>query len=235
MNKLPGATNSIEKVRWQDVVARYAHPDLRRSLWQVVNTLVPFFTLWVVMVLSIRISYWLTLLLAIPTAGFMVRTFIIFHDCGHGSFFKSRKANDTLGIFMGLISFTPYYRWKHEHAIHHATAGDLDRRGVGDVYTMTVKEYLDAPWWKKFGYRVFRHPLSMFLVGPLIVFIIVQRIPGPNLGKRGTCQRLVDKPGPCVDCWPAVLADRMADLPYGSVARPDVGPGSWRLAFLCPA
>jgi acyl-lipid omega-6 desaturase (Delta-12 desaturase) len=172
------------KARWQDAVARYAHPDLRRSIWQVINTFVPFFTLWYLMARSVQISYWLTLLLAIPTAGFMMRTFIIFHDCGHGSFFKSRNANNVMGIITGLINFTPYYRWRHEHAIHHATAGDLDRRGVGDVYTMTVKEYVNAPWWKKIGYRVFRNPVAMFLFGPIIMFVFVQRIPGPNLGKR---------------------------------------------------
>jgi omega-6 fatty acid desaturase (delta-12 desaturase) len=179
-----GATKFTEKVRWQDVVARYASPDLRRSLWMVINTLVPFFSLWIVMILSVRVSYLLTLLLAIPTAGFMMRTFIIFHDCGHGSFFKSRTANDFMGIVTGLINFTPYYRWRHEHAIHHATAGDLDRRGVGDVYTMTLREYIAAPWWKRIGYRVFRNPLAMFLFGPIIMFVFVQRIPGPNLGKR---------------------------------------------------
>jgi acyl-lipid omega-6 desaturase (Delta-12 desaturase) len=184
MTIAPGATNITEKVRWQDVVARYASPDLRRSLWMVINTLVPFFSLWIVMILSVRVSYLLTLLLAIPTAGFMMRTFIIFHDCGHGSFFKSRKANDFMGIVTGLINFTPYYRWRHEHAIHHATAGDLDRRGVGDVYTMTLREYIAAPWWKRIGYRVFRNPVAMFLFGPIIMFVFVQRIPGPNLGKR---------------------------------------------------
>jgi acyl-lipid omega-6 desaturase (Delta-12 desaturase) len=172
------------KIRWQDIVARYAHPDLRRSVWMSINTLVPFFGLWILMILSVRVSYLLTLLLAFPTAGFMMRTFIIFHDCGHGSFFKSRKANDLMGIFTGIINFTPYYRWRHEHAIHHATAGDLDRRGVGDVYTMTVQEYMEAPWWKKFGYRVFRNPIAMFLFGPMIIFVFVQRIPSPNLGKR---------------------------------------------------
>jgi omega-6 fatty acid desaturase (delta-12 desaturase) len=150
----------------------------------VINTMVPFVGLWILMVLSVHVSYLLTLLLAIPTAGFMMRTFIIFHDCGHGSFFKSRKANDVLGIITGIINFTPYYRWRHEHAIHHATSGDLDRRGIGDVYTMTVKEYLEAPWWKKIGYRVFRHPLAMFLVGPILIFAVVQRFPVPNLGKR---------------------------------------------------
>ncbi len=170
--------------RWQDIVARYAYPDLRRSVWMVINTLVPFFSLWILMILSVKVSYLLTLLLAFPTAGFMMRTFIIFHDCGHGSFFKSRKANDVMGIITGLINFTPYHRWRHEHAIHHATAGDLDRRGVGDVYTMTVQEYLEAPWWKKFGYRVFRNPIAMFLFGPMIIFVFVQRIPAPYLGKR---------------------------------------------------
>jgi len=172
------------KLRWQEAVARYASPDLRRSVWQVVNTLVPFFGLWYLMIRSLEIGYWLTLLLAVPTAGFMMRTFIIFHDCGHGSYFKSRRANNVLGIITGLINFTPYYRWRHEHAIHHATAGDLDRRGVGDVYTMTVREYIEAPWWKRFGYRVFRNPVAMFLFGPIIMFVFVQRIPGPNLGRR---------------------------------------------------
>ena len=184
MTLAPGATISAAKLRWQDVVARYASPDLRRSLWMVINTMVPFIGLWALMIFSVHISYLLTLLLAIPTAGFMMRTFIIFHDCGHGSFFKSRKANDVLGIITGIINFTPYYRWRHEHAIHHATSGDLDRRGIGDVYTMTVKEYIEAPWWKKFGYRVFRNPLAMFLVGPILIFVVVQRFPVPNLGKR---------------------------------------------------
>ena len=172
------------KLRWQDAVARYASPDLQRSIWMTVNTLVPFVVLWYLMVRSLEVGYWLTLLLAFPTAGFMMRSFIIFHDCGHGSFFKSRQANDILGIITGLINFTPYYRWRHEHAIHHATAGDLDRRGVGDVYTMTVREYMDAPWWKQVGYRIFRNPIAMFLFGPTIMFVFVQRIPGPNLGKR---------------------------------------------------
>src|SRR5512146_26350 len=174
----------ISKFRWQDAVARYASPDTRRSIRQVVNTMVPFFALWYLMIRSVQVGYWLTLLLAFPTAGFMMRTFIIFHDCGHGSFFKSRRANDILGVITGLINFTPYAKWRHEHAIHHATAGDLDRRGVGDVYTMTVREYLGAPWWKKFGYRVFRNPIAMFLFGPLIMFVFVQRIPSPNLGRR---------------------------------------------------
>jgi len=228
-------TNSNEKVRWQDVVARYAHPDLQRSLWQAINSLVPFFALWVLMAFSVRISYLVTLLLAIPTAGFMVRTFIIFHDCGHGSFFKSKKANDMLGIFTGLISFTPYYRWRHEHAVHHATAGDLDRRGVGDVYTMTVKEYLDAPWWKKLGYRLMRNPFNMFVLAPFFCLCSGQPDPHPQPGKTRTRQRVVDEPGPDGDRRCIVLAHRVADVPDGGSAGFDDGHGCWSLAVLCPA
>jgi acyl-lipid omega-6 desaturase (Delta-12 desaturase) len=184
MNTALNQPNDTVKPRWQEVVARYARPDLGRSLWQVINTFVPFIALWYVMIRSVEISYWLTLLLAFPTAGLMMRTFIIFHDCGHGSFFKSRRANDILGIITGIINFTPYHRWRHDHAVHHATAGDLDHRGKGDIYTMTVKEYLDAPLWKKIGYRIMRNPLALFLVGPLAVFVITQRITLPTDGKR---------------------------------------------------
>jgi len=176
-------TNPEGKVAWQKIVADYARPDLSRSLWQTINTLIPYFTLFYLSMRSLEISLWLTLPLCILTAGFMVRAFIIFHDCGHGSFFNSQRANDWLGIVTGILVFTPYYRWKHDHAIHHATSGDLDRRGKGDVYTMTVQEYLDAPWWKKFGYRVMRNPFAMFLIGPLLVFVVVARIPPPQ-GKR---------------------------------------------------
>jgi acyl-lipid omega-6 desaturase (Delta-12 desaturase) len=171
------------KVAWQKIVAAYARPDLPSSIWQMINTLVPFFTLFYLSLRSLEVSFWLTLPLTILTAGFMIRAFIIFHDCGHGSFFKSQRANDVVGFVTGLLAFTPYYRWKHAHAIHHATSGDLDRRGVGDVYTMTVREYLDAPWWKKAGYRIMRNPVAMLLIGPVFIFVIVERIP-PAKGKR---------------------------------------------------
>ena len=175
--------DSEGKVSWQKIVAKYAHPDLRKSICQIVNTLVPFFGLFYLSMRSVDVSLWLTLPLAILTAGFMIRAFIIFHDCGHGSFFKLQRANDLVGIVTGLLTFTPYYRWKHEHAIHHATCGDLDRRGVGDVYTMTVQEYLDAPWWKRLGYRVMRNPIALLLIGPVLVFVIGERIP-PAKGRR---------------------------------------------------
>jgi omega-6 fatty acid desaturase (delta-12 desaturase) len=176
-------TNKLGQSRyagWHEAVLRYARPDLWRSIWMLVNTLVPYFALWALMLYSVHISYWLTLLLAFPTAGFMVRTFIIFHDCGHGSFFKNRQANDAVGFISGVLNFTPYFKWRRDHAIHHATASDLDGRGVGDVKTMTVEEYLAAPWWKKAFYRVFRNPLVMFTIGSFSVFAIVARFPGKN-------------------------------------------------------
>jgi len=174
---------TTEKPAWQPIVARYAYPETWRSLWQVFNSVIPFFTLWYLAYRSLEVGYWLTFLLTIPAAGFMLRMFIIFHDCCHGSFFKSQRANDRLGLLLGAAVFTPYYDWKHAHAIHHATAGDLDRRGIGDVYTMTVEEYLAAPWWKKAGYRIMRNPLIMFTIGALIVFLIThrfQRTGGPR-------------------------------------------------------
>lgn len=172
-----------EKTAWQQIVARYAQPDLKRSLWQVADSVLPFVTLLLLAMWVFRFSFWISLPLCILAAGFMVRTFIIFHDCGHGSFFKSQKANDLVGTITGILTFTPYFRWKHDHAIHHATAGDLDRRGVGDVYTMTVEEYRRSPWWKRLGYSVMRHPIAMFLVGSVMVFVITQRIP-PRSGRR---------------------------------------------------
>ena len=154
-----------------------------RSLWQLANTLIPYLVLWGLMIWSVPISYWITLALAFPAAGFLMRTFIIFHDCGHGSFFKSKKANDVVGRITGFLNFTPYYHWKHEHALHHAGAGNLDKRGSGDVYTMTVREYLAASWWKKAAYRIVRNPLALLGVGPLLTFVLVHRIP-PSQGKR---------------------------------------------------
>ena len=124
---------------WRQALAKYHSPRLGRSIWQMVNSIVPYLALWVLAYFSLKVSYLLTLALAIPTAGFLIRVFIIFHDCVHDSFFKSRKANDVLGIITGIITYTPYYQWKKSHKIHHDTAGDLDLRGVGDVWTMTTE------------------------------------------------------------------------------------------------
>ena len=164
-----------ETPSWHHTVSRYQRADLRRGAWQLANTFLPFFALWYGMYLSLGVSYWLTLVMAIPAAGLMVRVFIIFHDCGHGSFFRSQKANDVLGVLTGIMTFAPYYQWRHEHAVHHATAGDLDRRGIGDVWTATVKEYLQFPRWKRCVYRLFRNPVMMFGVMPLVLFLFKYR------------------------------------------------------------
>ena len=175
---------TTKKFKWQGIVSKYAYPETWRSLWQVFNSVIPFCVMWFLMYRSLAVGYWLTLLLAVPTAGFMVRCFILFHDCCHGSFFKTMKANDRLGLVLGVLVLTPFYQWKHSHAIHHATAGDLDRRGVGDVYTMTVEEYLAAPWYKKLGYRIMRNPMLLFTITSFIIFTLTHRFFEKNAGPR---------------------------------------------------
>src|ERR1051325_11673063 len=160
---------------WKEIVARFQKPAAGRSAWQVINTLVPYAVLWYLMYLTLTMSYWLTLPLAILAGGFLVRAFIIFHDCGHGSFFKSRKANDVWGFITGVLTFTPYYLWRWEHAVHHASSGDLDRRGLGDVWTLTVQEYLEASRWKRFAYRLARNPVVLFVIAPLFLFLVKHR------------------------------------------------------------
>jgi omega-6 fatty acid desaturase (delta-12 desaturase) len=185
MNAFPAANKpKSNKLPWQQAVAGYQHPVRRHSIWQIINTIVPFFIVWYLMYRSLEITYWLTLALSVLAAGLLMRTFIIFHDCGHGSFFKSRRANDTLGIITGILTFTPYYQWRHDHAVHHATSGNLDERGVGDVWMLTVHEYLDSSFWTRLGYRPFRNPLVMFGLGPFFVFVINQRFARGTAGKR---------------------------------------------------
>jgi omega-6 fatty acid desaturase (delta-12 desaturase) len=151
--------------------------DLKRSLFQLVTTATPFIALLVLMAAASRESYWLTLLLSIPTAGLLVRLFIIQHDCGHGSFFRSRAANDFLGRALCVLTLTPYGSWKQGHAAHHASTGNLDRRGQGDVETLTVAEYQALTPLKKLGYRLYRNPFVMVLLGAPINFIVLQRLP----------------------------------------------------------
>ncbi len=172
------------KNAWKKLVKQYQVPNLQRSQWQIVNSLIPYIIIWILMVQTMKISYWLTLPLILLAAGFLTRLFIIFHDCGHGSFFPSRRANDTIGFILGILNFTPYYYWRHEHALHHAASGDLDRRGHGDIWMMSVTEYQASTPWKRFIYRLYRNPFILFGVGPIFLFVIVHRIPIKKLRQR---------------------------------------------------
>ncbi len=166
-----------ETSAWKTIVARYQRPSTRRAVWQMVNTLLPYAALWVLMYFTAAISWWLTIPLAVLAGAILVRTFIIFHDCGHGSFFASAKANHIVGAITGVLTFTPYFHWRWEHAIHHSSAGDLDRRGTGDVWTLTVQEYLESSRWRRFAYRLARNPFVLFVIAPVFLFLMKQRIP----------------------------------------------------------
>ena len=169
---------------WKEAVAKYQRSALGPSLWQIANTLVPYAALWCLMYFSLALSWWLALPLAVLAGGFLVRVFIIFHDCGHGSFFSSARANNILGFITGVLTFTPYFHWRWEHALHHATSGDLDRRGTGDVWTLTVQEYLEASCWKRFAYRLARNPVILFGLAPLFLFLVKQRFAAAKAGPR---------------------------------------------------
>ncbi len=169
---------------WKAIVGEYQKPSFWRANWQIVNSVGAYAALWFLMYLSHSVSWLLTIPLAILAGGILIRVFIIFHDCGHGSFFKSKRANAFWGFITGMLTFTPYHHWWWEHSLHHATSGHLDRRGVGDVWTLTVEEYLGSSRWRKFSYRLFRNPLILFLIGPLFMFLIRERFPVQGAGPR---------------------------------------------------
>jgi len=170
--------------RWKAIIAGYQKPDRLRASWQIVNTVGGYALLWYLMYLSLSVSWWLTIPLAILAGGFLIRAFIIFHDCGHGSFYRSAFANDLWGFVTGMLTFTPYYHWRWEHAIHHSSSGHLDRRGVGDIWTLTVEEYLQSSRGRRFAYRLSRNPVILFLIAPLFLFLIRQRFPSRNAKPR---------------------------------------------------
>jgi len=167
----------IPAVNWLEIISKYNFPDPGKSWWQVINSVIPYLGLWVLMYFSLGISYWLTLLLSVFAVGFLVRIFIIFHDCGHHSFFKSPWLNRLVGIPLGLLVFTPYHRWHRDHKKHHDTVGNLDKRGVGDVKTLTVEEYNQRSKWGRFAYRFYRNPLFLIAIAPLLLFLIQHRLP----------------------------------------------------------
>src|SRR5699024_10442587 len=143
---------------------------------QLINTLVPLVVFWTLSYVSLSVSVWLTLLFSIIASGFLVRTFIIFHDCTHGSFFHNKKWNDTIGTITGILTLFPYEKWKREHSIHHATSSNLDKRGVGDIWVMTVDEYVHASKWERLMYRLYRNPFILFGLGPLYLILLSNRI-----------------------------------------------------------
>jgi len=174
---LPTATGLREAQRLPRVLSQYRDPNAAWSLVEIVVTLGPFTMLWAAMWGLMHFSYGLSLALALPAAGFLVRLFMIQHDCGHGSFFRDRAVNDWVGRAFGVFTLTPYDYWKRTHAAHHASAGNLERRGQGDIATLTVDEYLALSWHGRLGYRLYRHPVVMFGIGPLYLFLVQHRAP----------------------------------------------------------
>ncbi len=158
-------------------LAEYRTPDNRRAVFEVIVTALPFAAMWTLTWVALQFSVFLGLLLTIPTAGFLVRLFMIQHDCGHNSLFSSRHSNDWLGRVLGVLTFTPYDFWRQSHAIHHASSGNLERRGIGDIETLTVAEYQALSFSRRFGYWLYRHPIVMFGVGPIYLFLLQHRLP----------------------------------------------------------
>ena len=169
------AAGAWEAPGWRKTLAPYTRPRISRSVIDILTSVVPYLALITAMYFLIDVSYLIVLALSIPAAGFLVRTFILFHDCGHGSFLPSSKAN-VVGSVCSVLVFMPFERWRHQHAVHHATSGDLERRGIGDVPTQTVDEYYAMPWRGRLGYRLFRNPIVMFGLGPIWAQIIGPRM-----------------------------------------------------------
>jgi omega-6 fatty acid desaturase (delta-12 desaturase) len=182
---------------WLKKLAPYRQAQTGRALAELAITALPFVGLWLAMWLTLPHGYWLTLVLAVPAAGLLVRLFAIQHDCGHGSFFPGRRTNDWLGRVIGVLTLTPYAHWRHEHALHHASSGNLDRRGRGDVEMLTLVEFQALPRWRRTLYRLSRSPLAVLGLGPLFVFVLKHRLP--------------DHPGTAsARAWMAVMATNVA-------------------------
>jgi acyl-lipid omega-6 desaturase (Delta-12 desaturase) len=178
-------TPGSSRAPWRETLAPFAVPCTRRGLLAVATSALPYVALCAVMYMTLGVSPALTGVLAIAAAGFLLRVFVMFHDCAHGSLLPSRRANAVLGTVLGLLVLSPFRRWRHDHAVHHATSGDLDRRGVGDIVTLTVAEYRARRWRGRAAYRLIRNPLVMFGLGPVFAMIV-----GPRIVARGARPRM---------------------------------------------
>ena len=165
-------------------VAPFEKADVKASVRQLMNTIPPFILAWFLAYQALSVSIWLTIALSVVAAAFVIRTFIIFHDCTHGSFFKNKKANAVVGTITGIMTLFAYEKWKREHSIHHASSGNLDKRGVGDIWVMTIEEYVEASKWERFKYRMYRNPLVMFGFGPLFLVLISSRFNRKDARKK---------------------------------------------------
>ena len=213
-------TESIPDARTLTTILNmYRTPSVRRSLFQLVTTTILFALAWTIALLAIRVGWWASLLVALPTAGLVVRLFIIQHDCGHGSFFHTRIANDTVGFVLGVVTLMPYGYWRRTHAIHHKTSGDLDYRGFGDISTLTVREYVARSWLGRFGYRLYRHPAVLLLIGPLYQFVIKHRLP-------------LDLPWSWKREWTSVLLTNLALFALVGIAWSTIGLKTFLLVQL---
>jgi omega-6 fatty acid desaturase (delta-12 desaturase) len=181
----PTAVDHGSPASWRGVLDRYTEPRLGRSLLDLATSVVPYLGLLGAMFFAQQVWLPLSLLLVLPASGFLIRVFIVFHDCAHGSFMRTRRANNMVGAALGLLVWLPFRSWQHEHAVHHATAGDLDRRGIGDITTLTVSEYVAMPWLSRVGYRLFRNPVVMFGFGWLLVLVLK-----PRFVPRGASRRV---------------------------------------------
>jgi len=177
VSNIKQTAHNISAREWSRILAPYRTPSNGRGVAEMAITLWPFFALWALTAVLLVHGYWLALLLTVPMGGFLLRLFMIQHDCGHGSFFSSRTANDWTGRLIGVLTCTPYDFWKTSHNIHHAGSGSLSRRGFGDINTLTVAEYRSMPWWGRLKYRLYRNPLVMFGLGPCYIFLLDQRLP----------------------------------------------------------
>jgi len=175
--KPPVSPGADPESAWLKIIAGYRKPVLARSLYELAVTLIPFVLLWATAAIALQFGYWIGLLLVIPAAGFLLRIFMLQHDCGHGSFFGKRRLDDWTGRVLGILTLTPYDYWRRAHNEHHASAGNLDERGVGDITTLTVSEYRNLTPMGQLGYRLYRNPFVMFGIGPAFLFLLKQRLP----------------------------------------------------------